>query len=134
MPFGISPAPEEFPRYLDSALEGLEKIQAICDDILVCGVGELYEEAVQGHDNKLVSLLDRCRSKEIKLNSKRLLLCRNQVSFIGRLITSDELSPDPAKVEAIQKMPIPSNKQAVRRLIGMVNYLQRFSPNLSQHH
>jgi hypothetical protein len=41
------------------------------------------------------------------------------------------LRPDPAKVEAIQKMPIPSNKQAVRRLLGMVNDLQRFSPNLS---
>ncbi len=27
MPFGISPAPEEFQRYLDSALEGLEGIK-----------------------------------------------------------------------------------------------------------
>ena len=131
MPFGISPAPEEFQRYLDLALEGLEGIKEICDDILVCGVGESYEEAVQDHDNKLVSLLERCRSKGIKLNSKKLLFRRNQVSFMGHLITSKGLRLDPAKVEAIQKMPIPSNKQAVRRLLGMVNYLQRFSPNLS---
>ncbi|CAB4009193.1 Hypothetical predicted protein [Paramuricea clavata] len=131
MPFGISPAPEEFPRYLDLALEGLEGIKAICDDILVCGVGESYEEAVQDHDNKLVSLLERCRSKGIKLNSKKLLFRRKQVSFMGHLITSKGLRPDPAKVEAIRKMPIPSNKQAVRLLLGMVNYLQRFSPNLS---
>ncbi len=131
MPFGISPAPEEFQRYLDSALEGLEGIKAICDDILVCGVGDSYEEAVQDHDKKLVSLLERCRSKGIKLNSKKLLFRHNQMSFMGHLITSEGLSPDPAKVEAIQKMPIPSNKQAVRRLLGMVNYLQRFSSNLS---
>ena len=131
MPFGISPAPEEFQRYLDSALEGLEGIKAICDDILVCGVGESYEEAVQDHDNKLVKLLERCRSKGIKLNSKKLLFRRNQVSFMGHLITSKGLRPDPAKVESVQNMPIPSNKQAVRRLLGMVNYLQRFSPNLS---
>jgi hypothetical protein len=80
MPFGISPAPEEFQRYLDLALEGLEGIKAICDDILVCGVGESYEEAVQDHDNKLVSLLERCRSKGIKLNSKKLLFRHNQTN------------------------------------------------------
>jgi hypothetical protein len=28
-------------------------------------------------------------------------------------------------------MPIPENKQDVKRLMGMVNYLQRFTPNLS---
>ena len=28
-------------------------------------------------------------------------------------------------------MPTPQNKQDVRRLLGMVNYLQKFSPNLS---
>ena len=27
VPFGISPAPEEFQRYLDSALEGLEGVK-----------------------------------------------------------------------------------------------------------
>ncbi|CAB4041799.1 Retrovirus-related Pol poly from transposon, partial [Paramuricea clavata] len=111
MPFGISPAPEEFQRYLDLALEGLEGIKAICDDILVCGVGESYEEAVQDHDNKLVSLLERCRSNGIKLNSKKLLFRRNQVSFMGHLITSKGLKPDPAKVEAIQKMPIQTSKR-----------------------
>ena len=34
-------------------------------------------------------------------------------------------------MEAIQKMPNPFNKQDIRRLLGMVNYLQKFSPNLS---
>jgi hypothetical protein len=46
MPFGLSPAPEEFQRYLHLALEGLGGIKAICDDRLVCGVVESYEEAV----------------------------------------------------------------------------------------
>lgn len=128
MPFSVSPAPEEFQRYLDSALEG---VKAICDDMLGCGVGDSYEEAVVDHDEKLVSLFERCKSKGIKLNAKKLKFQRDQISFMGHLITSKGLRPDPAKVEAIKKMPILSNKQAVRRLLGTVNYLQRFSPNLS---
>ena len=35
MPFGISVAPEEFQRQLDMALEGLDGVKAIADDILI---------------------------------------------------------------------------------------------------
>ena len=128
---GISAAPEEFQRRLDTALEGLEGVRPICDDILIYGVGDSYDEAMVDHDNKLVALLQRCRSKGIKLNQKKLKFRRSQVSFMGHLISAEGLCPDPAKVEAIQKMPNPFNKQDIRRLLGMVNYLQKFSPNLS---
>ena len=40
MLFGISPAPEEFQRRLEQALEGLEGVKPIFDDILIFGVGE----------------------------------------------------------------------------------------------
>ena len=33
MPFGIAPAPEEFQRRLNEALEGLDGVRAIADDI-----------------------------------------------------------------------------------------------------
>ena len=39
MPFGISPAPEEFQRRLDQSLAGLNGCKAVADDILVFGCG-----------------------------------------------------------------------------------------------
>ena len=92
MPFGISAAPEEFQRRLDTALEGLEGVRPICDDILIYGVGDSYDEAMVDHDNKLVALLQRCRSKGIKLNQKKLKFRRSQVSFMGHLISAEGLS------------------------------------------
>ena len=56
MPFGISPAPEEFQRRLEQALEGLEGVKAIFDDILIFGVGETQAEALADHDAKLRAL------------------------------------------------------------------------------
>ena len=50
---------------------------------------------------------------------------------MGHTITSASLQPDPLKVDAIQKMPAPANKQYVWRLLGTANYLQRFASNLS---
>ena len=39
--------------------------------------------------------------------------------------------PDPAKIEAIKSLDIPKNKNDLQRLLGMVNYLRNFIPNLS---
>ena len=68
MPFGISPAPEEFQHRLDNALEDLPGVQPIYDDILVYGLGNIDEEAVADHNRKLLSLLQCCREKGIKLS------------------------------------------------------------------
>ncbi|XP_064613329.1 uncharacterized protein K02A2.6-like [Liolophura sinensis] len=40
MPFGISTAPEEFQRRLNEALEGLDGVKVVHDDVLVFGVGD----------------------------------------------------------------------------------------------
>lgn len=132
MPFGISPAPEEFQRRLEYALEGLDGIKPIFDDILVFGVGETEAEALSDHDAKLTALLERCRATGIKLNKEKLKLRRKEVKFMGHVICQDGLKPDPDKVQGIKEMPTPTSKQDLKRLLGMVNYLQKFAPNLSE--
>jgi hypothetical protein len=47
------------------------------------------------------------------------------------MVTSEGLSPDPAKVRAIVDMPMPQSKEDVRRFIGIVQYLSKFLPNMS---
>ena len=131
MPFGISPAPEEFQRRLVQALEGLDGVSPIFDDILVFGVGETREEALKDHDKRR-ALFERCRCKGIRLNRDKVKLRLSEVTFMGHVITEDGLKPDPSKIQGTQEMPMPENKRDVKRLMGMVNYLQRFAPNLSE--
>ena len=131
-PFGISPAPEEFQRRLECALEGLDGVKRIFDDILVFGVGETQAEALSDHNSKLKALFERCRTKGIKLNKGKLKLRCKEVNFVGHVICQDGLKPDPNKVQGIAEMPTPSSKQDVKRLLGMINYLQKFASNLSE--
>ena len=58
-------------------------------------------------------------------------LRQKEVTFMGHLLTSTGLKPDPAKVEAINKMPKPEDVEGVQRLNGFVNYLAKFLPKLS---
>ena len=51
--------------------------------------------------------------------------------YAGHLFTSTGLRVDPTKVIAVEEMPTLSNKASVRRLLGMVNYLSPFVPQLA---
>lgn len=129
MPFGISPAPEEFQRRMDEALESLDGSRAIHDDILVYGCGNTdEEEAVRDHNSKLIALMDRCKERNIKLKLDKLKLGLESVTYLGHVISKQGLSVDPSKVQAIREMPTTTNRQAVQRLLGMVNFVQRFEP------
>lgn len=126
LPFGISSAPEVFQKVMTELLEGLEGVECIADDILVWG------ENISQHNNRLTAVLDRCREKNLKLNRAKCHTQRTQITYVGHLLTADGLKPDPEKVRAIQEMPEPADKQAVMRFMGMVQYLAKFIPNLSE--
>ena len=131
MPFGITSAPEEFQRRMDITLEGLDGTKAIADDILVFGTGSTQEEAEKSHDERLTAVLERCRQKGVRLNKDKMQFKQQKAAYMGHVITSDGLQADPDKIKAILNMPIPTDKEAVRRLLGMTNYVQRFAPGLA---
>ncbi|PIK59631.1 hypothetical protein BSL78_03427 [Apostichopus japonicus] len=131
MPFGISPAPELFQQRLDQNLEGLEGVHIIADDILVTGKGKTEAEADKDHDRNMTKLLARCRERSIKFNRDKFEFKCKEINFIGHVVTKDGLKVDPKKVEAIVDMPKPTDIAAVQRFVGMVKYLSKFLPSLS---
>ena len=131
MPFSISVAPEEFQTRIDRSLEGLEGTKAIADDILIWGDGNTIEEATSNHDARLSALPERCQQKHIKLNVDKFQLRKTELSYMGVTLTDKGVKPDPRKQDSIQAMPAPTNKEEVRRLLGVVTYLSRFSEDLS---
>ena len=132
LPFGICNASEEFQRRLNLALEGLQGVRAIADDILVYGVGDSHADAIKDHDEKLLYLLQRCREAGLRLNLEKMKLRQTEVKYMGHVFTHEGLKADPDKIRAIQNMPAPVDRQGVQRILGLVNYLQRFSPNLAE--
>ncbi len=72
LPFGVSSAPEEFQMRLSTALEGLEGVINIADDILLFGEGDTYDTAEIDHDRRFVALMERLKQKNIKANKDKL--------------------------------------------------------------
>lgn len=126
LPFGLNISSEIFQKRLHQALEDLPGVICLTDDIIVHGTDE------QSHDVNLDKLLGRCREKGIKMKPSKLKLRCNEIQFHGHLLTSEGLKIDPDKVKAIIEMPQPRNADDIQRLNGMVTYLSRFLPHLSE--
>ena len=47
------------------------------------------------------------------------------------MLSNEGVQPDPRKVAAMQEMKPPRNRQELEILLGTVNYLAKFTPNLT---
>ena len=132
LPFGINSAPEVWQRKMREHIEGLKGVEVIADDFVIVGFGNTPAEWQTDHDRNVRAFLDRCCERNLKLNKKKARLRQQEVPFIGHILTREGLKPDPHKVEAIVGMPDPTDVQSLRRFLGMVNYLAKFLPRLSE--
>ena len=125
LPFGLTVSSEIFQKRLHQALEGLEGVRCIADDVLIWGRTD------DEHDERVRLFLQRCCEIGIALNKDKCRFGLQEIPFMGHVVSSSGLKPDPAKIEAIVKMKPPTDKAGVERLRGTVNYLSRFVPKLS---
>lgn len=51
---------------------------------------------------------------------------------MGHVIGQDGPKSNAGKVQGIKEMPTLTSKKDLKRFLGMVNYLQKFAPNLSE--
>jgi len=126
LPFGISASSDLFQNKMDEIFNGLTGMTALVDDLLVTG------KTRQEHDTNLLRCLERARAKGIRFNPDKCKIAVQEVTFFGHVISSNGLKPDPSKIEAITKLGIPQNRTELETLLGMVNYLQKFAPNLAE--
>ena len=132
MPSDVNAAPEEFECKPHEHLSDLPGVEVLRDDILVIGSGGTLEQATLDHDENLLKLLKRALAVNLKFNSKKLNLRKPEVKYMGHVLSSEGLKPDPNKVAAVSEMPKPICKQEALSLLGFVNYLVKFLPRLSE--
>ena len=126
LPFGIHSASEVFQAEVANIISGIEGCANSQDDIIVWGATK------KEHDQRLRSCLTRIRQSGLKLNRSKCIFTSKSLTFLGHIISADGVKPDPTKVNAIKDMPIPKSKIDLQRFLGMVKYVAKFVPNLSQ--
>ena len=125
LPFGISSAPELYQRRMSQILSGLPGVLCHIDDVLIFGATQTE------HDNRLKAALSRLETAGVTLNADKCKFRQSSIQFLGHVIDEKGVCPDQEKVSAILKLKAPTNTTELRRFMGMVNQLGKFSPNLA---
>ena len=128
MPFGITVAGDVFQWKLDECFGHIKNLMVIADDVMIIGRNENHKD----HNIAFTTLLHTARKCNIKLNYDKLKFKCTEVNFYSETYTTDGHRLAQDKIKAIVKMPPPCNKKEVQSFIGMINYLTKFSPHLTE--
>ena len=100
--------------------------RGITDDIVIHGATE------NTHDGTVLLLCETARLNNLSLNSKKMQFKSTDCKSFRHRLTPDGIKMDPKKIEAIIQMDPPQNIASLQSFNGMVNYLKKFSPVLSE--
>ena len=125
MPFGFVFAQEVFHRTVSELFADVPGCETDIDDILVWGT------TPEEHDRNLKQALDRVKEINMTLNKEKCKFRQTELIYLGEKLTSSGLKADDSKIKAILEYPRPQNKQDILRLLGMVNFIAKFTPHVS---
>ena len=132
IPFGLTNAPSAFQRSMEESLEGLR--DKICtpylDDVLV------YSGTFEQHIEDLRSVLNPQQAWGIKLRPDKCDLFKNEVRYVGKIVSSEGYKMDNKEVSAVQalKNAPPTNIKELRKLfLEFLGYYRSYVQDFSRH-
>ena len=85
---GIKSAPDIFQSKMEDLMMGIEYVCPYLDDLLV-----LSKVTLEDHLRKLDSVFYRLRSANLRVHVQKSKFCRNEIEYLGYLITQDGIKP-----------------------------------------
>lgn len=110
---------------MEGLLQGIPHVSIYLDDILVTGPTE------SEHLSTLDQVLSRLETAGLRLKRNKCAFMLPSVEYLGHKISAEGLQPTEEKVRAIREVPPPSNVTQLRSFLGLVNYYDKFLPNLA---
>ena len=126
VPFGVVFAQEVFHKTVHEKFRDLSCCETDIDDILV------YGRTIEEHDRNLEHVVDRVNQINMKLSKEKCQFRQTEITYLGERLTQHGVKPDVDKIKAINEYAKPTNKQDVQRLLGMVNFVAKFAPQVSK--
>jgi hypothetical protein len=115
LPFGLCNAPGTFQRLMNDVFrQYLDKFVLVyLDDILV------YSKTPDEHLDHLQRVFSLLRQHQLYGKLSKCEFGKDTCDFLGHVITSSGIKPDPKKVQAVQDWPVPRDVTELRSFLGL---------------
>ena len=120
MLYGCSTAPSCFSRIMNRLFGDHPSFLLYLDDLII------IDNDYKAHLQSLEFLFRTCIKFGILLSAKKCHLAESTIQFLGHNIDKSGIKPLQKHIDAINAFPRPTNKQEVKRLLGMVNFNLKF--------
>lgn len=127
MPFGLTNAPASFQRMINAVFSGLKGInlQVFIDD--VCVATDTWQEHLDMFKQVFITII----KSNLTLKGEKCIFGAKRIIFLGHEISGQGMKYDPSKLIALEKLPVPKDKDSVRRFLGMSGYYRKFVKNFA---
>jgi hypothetical protein len=128
MPMGLKNSPSTFQRVMDNVLRGLQNVICLVylDDIIV------FSTSLQEHIVNLEKVFQRLRESNFKIQMDKSEFLKLETAYLGHVISSEGIKPNPDKVVAIQNYPIPQTTKQIKQFLGLLGYYRKFIPDFAR--
>ena len=123
LPFGLTAAPAVFVKIMAEVLKDFgpdEGVFNYLDDVMI------VSSTLDDHLQTLEKLFTRLKQCGILLKPEKCMFLRDEVKFLGHIITADGVKCNPELIEKILNFPRPTNVLDLRRFLGLCSYYRRF--------
>ena len=128
MPFGMKTAPQTYQRLMELVLSGLQWTACLIylDDVV------MYGEAFDEHLQRLSVVLQWIWQAGMKLKPSKCHFFETHITFLGHVLTPNEVLPDTDNVKKIKMWPVWTCVIDVWVILGMRNCYWWFNKRLLQ--
>lgn len=125
LPFGAANTPEIFQQITNKYFGNIQNVCVYINDILI------YGKTIKEHDEALEKVMQVAEMTHIKFNPDKIQYRNREIKYLGLKFSEKGIESDENRIKSIVELKRPTNVKELRSILGKINYLRSFIPNMA---